>query len=164
MFKIFKLVTNEPKAPLGIITPLHWRGRFVGSRRRIDAHILDGRNSSLGGAGCDAPPSSRGVPRPFAFSIPRFSRRCLSNAGVKRGTLFNSDWFTRRRFYFSGSKLYGHLPCNRNAMVVDGPRGTTRTAGGYRDFLPGPLYQTGKESPQGTRSGLISQPSLPGPE
>ena len=110
------------------------------------------------------PPSSRRVPRPFAFSIPRFSNRCLSNAGVKRGTLFNSDWFTRRRFYFSGSKLYGHLPCNRNAMVVDGPRGTTRTAGGYRDFLPGPLYQTGKESPQGTRSGLISQPSLPGPE
>ncbi|MDA7662969.1 hypothetical protein N8550_03095 [Pirellulaceae bacterium] len=81
------------------------------------------------------PPSSRRVPRPFAFSIPRFSNRCLSNAGVKRGTLFNSDWFTRRRFCFPWGNLYGRLPLNRNAMVVDGPRGTTRIFGGYRNFF-----------------------------
>lgn len=140
---------DEYEDTLVVIAPLPWRGRVVGSRRRADAHVLDGRYSSLDGAGRNVHPSSRGVPRPFAFSIPRFPGRSLSGAGVERGTLFVPDWFSRRRFFFLGGNLYGHLPRNRNAMVVDGLGGATRIVGGCRDVLAGPCHQTGKEPAQG---------------
>ena len=51
--------------------------------------------------------------------------------------------------FFLGGNLYGHLPRNRNAMVVDGLGGATRIVGGCRDVLAGPCHQTGKEPAQG---------------
>lgn len=82
---------DDFEEPLVVFPRLSWRSRVVSTRRCADAHVLNGRYSSLDGARRNVDAAGHRISCPFAFSISRFLRRFLLGFVIECGTLFAPD-------------------------------------------------------------------------